>query len=723
MAKQKAVYAPGELAQVRSRLGNIDLNEAKRMTKILGGEVGYERTREQEAVRHKPQHVRHETVDVNIGNKPLRRVETEGPEEVRREARKKKVRKDDPADDPQIPVKSNYWDRIKIDKYCGQMEFEIKSSAQVLVSMLSILNEPPDYVSPVFVNKRMNDYYKRIELLVTSVRSLLPRNNLKRNEHVKKASPFAFSVLDTIRYWNIDQISNTLSRIQAHPRSAKTADFAEILRNIYKPLYILEQLDPETHIKGSFKLLYKVLYLENPTEAKGKYQDLIRNALVSYGIIRRDIRFQLYPLLLKLVSHCWLPYDVFFQERKNRLKHFLQVNERDRISPQAGNSSAGGEVPETGEEAVETAEAPKTAETMEAAEAPEEHAEEIQGVFDEGAMDEPLTEEERVKKQIRESEGRALERGLSSLEVLFPKAGWERISLYPDFYPYFFDVFHFKKGVELIAPTDPLQQVYVLVRIIEELFFGLRYAVFGVIMGPDGSPERIDEPINRIINNWQKLTETGFDKEYLPRLGEYCRLLENTAESRTSNFAKRLLNELHWIKRLYFLPYYRFESIMPPPFQKSSVEAMYPEVRSLRRYLTAVAAGIEQGNKRGGAENRSPCDGIDNPWDSYVFQVPNPLSRRLDALLPPKKRNNASLIFFTLAVTVTLDHLLNNENSWAYGERTGFLFRSENGEGIRPLFGVDTKIDADMLFKQAVKKRQAAAAREEEERRSAEINV
>ncbi|MDR1143416.1 MAG: hypothetical protein LBK77_04240 [Spirochaetaceae bacterium] len=716
MAKQKAVYAPGELDKVRNRLGNIDQNEAKRMTRILGGEVGYERTREQEAVKHKPQHVRHETVDVNIGNKPLRRVETagfDGPETARRETRKKKVRKDDPSDNPQVPVKSSYWDRVKIDKYCGQMEFEIKSSAQVLVSMLSILNEPPDYVSPVFVNKRMNDYYKRVELLVASVRSLLPRNNLKRNERFKKASPFAFSILDTIRYWNIDQISNTLSRIQAHPRSAKTADFAEILRNIYKPLYILEQLDPETHIKGSFKLLYKILYLENPTEAKGKYQDLIRNALVSYGIIRRDIRFQLYPLLLKLVSHCWLPYDVFFQERKNRLKHFLQVNERDRINPQAGNASAGEQVPDP---------AGETAETAEATEAAEEPSE-TQEVFDESVMDEPMTEEERVKKQIRESEGKALERGLSSLEVLFPKAGWERISLYPDLYPYFFDVFHFKKGVELIAPTDPLQQVYVLVRIIEELFFGLRYAVFGVIMGPDGSPERIDEPINRIINNWQKLTETGFDKEYLPRLGEYCRLLENTAESRTSSFAKRLLNELCWIKRLYFLPYYRFESIMPPPFQKNSVEALYPEVRSLRRYLTAVAAGIEQGNKRGGAGNRSPCDGIDNPWDSYVFQVPNPLSRRLDALLSPKKRNNASLIFFTLAVTVTLDHLLNNETSWAYGERMGFLFRSENGEGIRPLFGVDTKIDTETLFKQVLKKRQAAADREEEERRAAEINV
>jgi hypothetical protein len=596
-----------------------------------------------------------------------------------------------------------------MDKYCGQMEFEIKSSAQVLVSMLAILHDPPDYVSSAFVNRRMNDYYKRIELLVASVRSLLPRNNLRRNERLKKASPFAFTIMDTIRYWNIDQLSSNLSRIQAHPRSAKTVDFTEILRDVYKPLYILEQLDPETHIKGSFKLLYKILYLENPTEAKGKYQELIRNALLSYGIIRRDIRYQLYPLLMKLLSHCWIPYELFFQERKNRIRAFLQVSERNRISPQMENAASVEEAEEIAEEAEEVKEA-------------EEHPE-TQEVFDESTMDEPLTEEERVKKQVRESESKALERGLATLETLFPKAGWERITLHPDLFPYFSDVFHLKKGVELIAPTDPMQQIYLLTRILEEFFFGLRYTAFGVIMGPDGNPERVDEAMNRIINDWQKIIEASFDKEYLPRLDEYCRLLENTAESRTSNYAKRLLNELHWAKRLYFLPYYKFESIMPPPFQKNAITALYPEVRSLRRYLTAIAAGIEQGNKRGGADNHSPCDGIDNPWDAYVFQVPNPLSKRLDMLLAPKKRNNASLIYFTLAITVVLDHLLNDENSWAYGDRAGFLFRSENGEGARPLFGVETKVDSEQLFKQAVKKRQIAAAQAEAERKASEINV
>jgi hypothetical protein len=52
-----------------------------------------------------------------------------------------------------------------------------------------------------------------------------------------------------------------------------------------------------------------------------------------------------------------------------------------------------------------------------------------------------------------------------------------------------------------------------------------------------------------------------------------------------------------------------------------------------------------------------------------------------------------------------LDYLVNNENSWAYMERPGPLFRSIRNEGISPLFGVDEKLDADQIFKDSLKKK------------------
>jgi hypothetical protein len=215
----------------------------------------------------------------------------------------------------------------------------------------------------------------------------------------------------------------------------------------------------------------------------------------------------------------------------------------------------------------------------------------------------------------------------------------------------------------------------------------------------------IEAMITPNLNIWNYYTETSFEKEYLPRLSEYCRLLENPAESNTSDYAKRLFNDLHWTKRLYFLPYYKFVSAFPPPFQKGDITALYPEIRTLRRALMLAAGGIEKGNRQGGAAQRALCEGIENPWDPYVFQVPNPVSKRLDALLGEKQKNNASLIFFTLAAAIVLDYLVNNENSWAYNDQPGPLFRSIDDAGITPVRGVDIEIDTDAIFNETAKMR------------------
>ena len=689
MAKEnKAVYSPGELSRVRNKLGDLDETEAKRMADVLGGQVGYERTEEQEKARHKPK-VRHERVDVKIGSQPRhsrhRAVEPAQDDQTAHEhtGRKSKHRKPgDPADDPSVFLKTGYWDRVKMDKFAGQNQFDIKSSGQVLFSILSVFGEIPDYVNPSFITKRMMEYYKQLEILVVATRSMFPRNNPRRNERVKKTAPLVFAILDTIRYWNIEKISAELGRLQARPKSIRVEDCADILRLIYKPLFILEKLDIDAHIRAAFKVLYKILYIENPMDAQNKYQDLIRAALTAFSDIRRDIRYLLYPLLMKSVSAKWLSYERFFDERRNRIMAFLKVTESEQIDPAEINALVRAD-PET-----------DIAAEVEAI-TPEDEAEEKEE-----------TPEELAKRTAAEGEKKALERGLQTMEVLFPNAGWDRMSTYPDLYPYFVDTFDLRRGFVNIAPTDPLQQIFILMRIIEEFFYGLRFVSFGTISWSEGSPEDIGEHFTELINNWHYYTEYSFEKIYLPRLSEYVRLVEGSPEEWNSPYTKKVISDLHWTKRLYYLPYYKFESLAPPPFQKKDITPIYPEIKRLRRYLAAVGAGIDSGNRAGGADKLAHCNGINNPWEPYVFQVPNPLSQRMDALLTPKTKTNASLVFFTLAAATVLDYLVNNENSWAYGNRPGPLFRSVGGEGVTPLTGIDTRIDAEAIFKASLKKRQ-----------------
>ncbi|MDR0320691.1 MAG: hypothetical protein LBI28_04240 [Treponema sp.] len=697
MAKGNAIYAPGELSRVRDKLGVTDDAEAKRMAELLGGEVGTER----EIV---PTSQKGGKDDTSFGKSKRRRIDLAGDEDEGGKS-KGKQRGPYPGDDPTVPVKLNYSERVKIDQYAGQVIFEIKTALQVLISIFSFFREPVDYVSPRFVIVRMNEYFNKIERLVNAARSLFPKSNKKRDNQLRRVSPFVYKLFDTIRSWDIETLAKNIASLQAHPRSVKVTDFAEVLRDIYKPLYIIEDLNIE-NIKTAFKLIYKLLYIESPMDAKEKYQEVIRNIIASIADIRRNVQFGLYPLLMKLISNRFIIYERFFIERRRRYMAFLNVTEAHQLnsldlSPQQidsidvetiqkdtageeegeGEGEAGGEKPKEGDGT-----------------ATEEKVEE------DGS--DPKVAARRAKEDSEKAEYKSMEQGLTALEVLFPKAGWDKLDEFPDLYPYFSKMYGMRHGYELIAPSDPLQQVSVLLHILDDLFIGLRYVNFGIVAGPDGNYIKVSDEIGHALNNWRSFIEDSFSRDYLPRLTEYCRMLENSRDSRSTSYAKKNINELHWIKRLYFLPYYKFESIGPPPFPKQDIIPIYTEIRKLRRNLTQIALGIEQGVHAGGAAAKAACNGISNPWVAYNFQVPNPISKRLDLLLPPEKRINATLVFFSLSVVTVADYLVNNENSWAYsyGNRPGPLFRSIKDEGIIPLFGVDDQVDTDKLFKDSLKK-------------------
>jgi hypothetical protein len=699
MENKKGIYAPGELSRVREKLGVTDILEAKKMAEVLGGEVGTEREPELDLSKVKKPFRRGEggKSSKEGKNKRGRKVDVAPEENTGSRFNKPKLTGPYPGDDPTVPARLSYGERVKIDQYAGQVVFEIKSSMQVLRSIFSFFKEPVDLVNPRFVTKRMNEYYHKVERLVTSTRNLFPQNNAKRNNQLKRASIFVYKVIDVLRTWDIEHLATNIAELQAHPRAVKVTDFAEVLRGIFKPLFILDDLNIE-NLKSAFKLVYKILYIESPMDAKEKYQEMIRNIIIYIADVRRTVQFGLYPLLMKLISNRFIVYERFFIERRRRYMAFLNVNESKQLnasdlSPQQIEDL---DVETLQKNLSDVDDGPKE-ETPAAAEEDDIPLED---------PNDPKVIERKAKEEAEKAERKAVDQGKAALETLFPKAGWERLDEYPDLYPYFANVYSLRGGYELIAPKDPMQQVAVIMNILDDFFIGLRYINFGIVTGPDGTQVRVIEELNDILNNWRRYIEDSFSKDYLPRLTEYCRLLENSEDSRTSPFARKTMNELHWIKRLYFLPYYKFESMGPPPFPKTDIIPVYSIIRKIRKILTAVAMGIEQGIRSGGSAAKVPCNGINNPWEKYNFQIPNPVSKRMDLRLSPDKRINATLVFFTLSSVTILDNIINNENSWAYKDRPGPLFRSVREEGISPVFGVNEKMDADKIFNDALKEAQ-----------------
>ncbi|MCL1994342.1 MAG: hypothetical protein FWG66_15470 [Spirochaetes bacterium] len=693
--KPKAVYAPGELDRVRGNLGSLDLDEAKRIAQRLGGEVGVERTPEpaKKAPAPAPRARPGGAAGSGRGGREKASQKNEG------------KKKNDPGDDPSKPLKLGYFERVKMDRQAGMLDFEVKNGFQVLVSMFSFFSPPPDYINPRFITRNMKAHYAKLEKLVLATKTLLPKNNARRSARLKRVSPFAFRVLDTLSNWNIGAIEKDLARFQANPHRVSASDFSAIVTLFYKPLFLMELLDADSHIKESLKVLFKILQLESPMDAKEKYEPAIRDVILSFVEIRKDVHYALYPILMKLISDRFIPYDTFFSERRGRFIAFLNLTAQDQIEPEDLSS-----LPEIVSDD-EDAEADAEAEAAEGEEGAEGNVT-AGGDEDDLAGKDPNDPEVIKRKAEREAdraERKALEHSLATLEVLFPMAGWSKLDEFPDLYPYFADVYNLRRGFELIAPTDPMQQVSVLMHILEDIFFGLRYVKFNSVLDAgDAAVAKAEIKIGEVINHWRRYIDNSFYKDYLPRLLEYCRALEHSSGSRTSPFVRKIHDEIHWLKRLYFLPYYKFESIGPPPFKKQDVTTIYSEIRLVRKYLTSVAAGIEQGMRNGGAEAKAVCEGIGNPWERYVFEVPNPVSKRLGALLSPAKRNNANLVFFTLAAVTTLDYIVNNEKSWSYEkERPGPLFRSIRDEGTMPQFGVDEKLNADQIFKDVLKEKMA----------------
>ncbi|MCX7949389.1 MAG: hypothetical protein N2509_04680 [Treponemataceae bacterium] len=715
MAKRPpAIYEPGELDRIRQKLGPLDPEEARQLAQKLGGEVGVEKT----YVPHREQthrKGREETVSVSVkGSAPRHRVEViEQEDETKGRRKNKKAPSSASEDDPTKTFHLSYRERVKMDRWASDVTFEIKSPIQVLFSILSVFKDPPDLVYHRFVTERMNEYYGKLEALVTAVRSLLPRNNVHRNETFRLRYPFAYQVMDTLRYWNIELITSELGRLQAHPRTVQVSDFSDILKAFYRPIILLEQLDIEHHIKPLFKILYTFLYQENPQEAQQKHQAMIRKALVNYPLVMKNIRYLLYPLLMKLLSDRWFDYDDFFKWRKNRIYHFLQIKESDRLSPPEPED-LGPREPK--EKETESSPAPEKEEDI----PPliQEPVETLQSTESSQGTAEPPSPQETAGGSAEHGAApvaavlsRAVQKGLDTLGHLFPGIPWQRLAEYPDLYPYFSRVFDFRRGYELMGGVHPMLHIAVLMHILEELFYGLRYVRFGIINTEHTDPARIDDTISRIITNWHEYIERILEKDYLHRLDEYNEALTTASDSRSSSFTKRLLLEINWIKRLYFLPYHTFDSFGPPPFNRNEITPIYSDVHSLKKILTLVAADIEEAIKKGGAEKQVTCSTLDNPWEPYVFQIPNPLSVRLDALLggkKSKKKTNAALIFFTIAVVTVLDHIMNNQQSWAYSEKAAGPLRSaeeEFSEGLSTL----ASPDPETIFKESLKNRGSPA--------------
>jgi hypothetical protein len=669
----KLTYGEEELRQTRARLTVKDEEDAKFMMKVLGGEVGDIRPDTEESKRRSDKKQPYEK------QAPLRRVETVADEEAETSAGVQLAL---------FPVeKLTYRERVKMDAQESESEFKIKTWFQVFRSRFSFFKPPPDVINKVFVTTKMDEYFLPLKRLVNMVRLAFPRNNADRNKKLKQDFPFAFSILDLIRYWDVERISSSLSNLQSRPRSVVVSDFRGIIRAFYRPLFILKLLDSEIHLVQAVEDLKTMLHSMPQSDTGTRIDQKTQNEIVTlYNEVNEDTRYRLYPLLMKFVSPTYLPYGVFFVECEERIQEFLGVTPEEIILPA------------------------KPVKAYQVDTAVKNNAEDE---FDDDALFSlPAGDKKEEVSGLSQNKPKAVQRGLDVLEQLFPEAGWDRLDMFPDIYHYFAKSFSLKRNEDIIDPANPMLQALILMRILEELFYGFRSISFNEV-GFD-LMEFLD-----IIDGWHKLIENGFERIYIPRLAEFAKLFYNPLEAKQKIYAMKVREELNWTARLFLFPMMKNDMFSQGLISKKDISPAFPKIRTLRQDFSIIAGEIEKTIQERNTFIHAHCSVINNPWEKYVFQVENPLSKRLDALLSKDHRTNVSLIYYTMSVLSVLDYFLISSDSWAYKTNSAKLFRSSDADGLVPEPPPERNIDADAIFKRHIErlKAQGAAKKEADEGR------
>ena len=397
-----------------------------------------------------------------------------------------------------------YRDRVEMDSFLEHPDFGIKSFWQVFISRFSFWKAPPDKVSAHFINKRLAEHCRVIEEFVTAVRLIFPRNNLARSERLRALSPFAYNVLNVIRHWNMTKIMSDYGRLKSRSKEIYMSDLREILRHIYRPIFILDLVDAEKHLQFVINKLFRVILEEGAGGAKGvQREETTRRFVFLFSSIKTGVRYYLYPLLMKLLCRRWCEYDIFFLRYQREILAFLALKESDRLIPPVIVGSED--------------------------EATDEHNAEggAGGAEDDGADNRAAggIDLEPVEAVMRE--------GLAVLTTIFPESGWEKPWEFPDMYQYYSHVFSYNVDVEHIDRQNIVMQILILSKILSDLFAGWRD------IDLDFNTQD-DTAFSNTLFSWHNTVETLINQHYLKMLVELFNYYSTASQFRQTEYGDNL---------------------------------------------------------------------------------------------------------------------------------------------------------------------------------------
>ncbi len=637
--RPKEKYQPGELRRVREKLGSLTKDEAKKMSEILGGEIGIEKTDQNINTRYQElqKKQRRKGEDKWLDYRPeknFHKIEYKGISRIR----------------------YSYLERIKLYILASHPDHGVKTVKQTLSSLLDIFSKQKNYLNPDLIRNSNYHFLRSIKTLVSSTRFI--SKNIKKKYLAREKNPFYWIIIDTICSWNIEGIQEEIYRLKQQSKNITLDSALPLLQLIYRPIIRLSKLNSKEDVAPAITYAYK-LSVEGLHKRDLQMDRLRKSYSLALGEINnvlQKIKYSLYPLLLMSVSSKAYDYKTMFKFKSHDILEFLELRTSDLVHRNNINQTA----------------------------SKEDRSEETETDLEKEIIDDH--DETDILEDI------SLHQGILFLNRLFPEAGWDSLNNNPDMYPYFKSVLNLPDEISLISPKDSLQQIVILLAVLKDMFYGFSNIEYGFFFDEKEMVIELGGIMKPLIKNWYLFIDDLILKNYLEPLYEYCRDLERNTDFPKTDYAKRIASDILWVKKKYICPNISLHlpKVLQPRISISTPK-MYREIDHLKSILERMVLEIY-------SRGDIAVETIRNSREESQFEIENLISGRIKLLLKGenKKLTNAELILCTYKVTSVLRHLVYTSGSGGDESRINGLFRTENIRGDKPIYSVSS---IDTFFK------------------------
>ena len=630
-----ADWAPGTLDRTRKAIGNIDEAEAEKMTKVLGGEIMYERTSNPSSSKKIKGTGRLMRQSASSVQKDVMNTQTQNSGKGRKHQEELIV----------IPVKVNSL----IDKLMMSDEYGIKPDYGLFNFIKYFQTNGHEQIISEFCTFTMKMHIENLQSFITVVKTLIQIAPASYKAKIANGTEPKFKFLRMVAGWTLQGIKLTYMDLLNLTQPYYVTDLIPYTRSVYRLLI-------QVYYYGEAKIpkLIKEIYADEaayPDAPKDKLSGLAKEAITQWLYIQNEIIKKMYPLLMRMCSNTFEEYPDFFKAKVADILKFVGLHKYDLLLQEKPKEPP----------------------------AEEKAKERKAAVPSKGVKDALVTT------------------GISLLNQLFPQAGFNDLENHPDLYPYFQPLYKFADGFNVISPENPLQVTVVLLRIIEDFFQGCRNIDF--INIKDASEKDEGDSILKVLDDWSAYRESVFERLYCSPLNDLVNQIYSQKDFEESQFGKKLITSLLWQTNYHFLPNFKFEQlILERPADESKYPPLFKRTDFVRKYLTSVVSQCDSLVKTHGDVTcvRNPWEhykfDIPNEISKRIDILLGAQNKSANT-----NANNANLLKYTLCIISVLDWWINNPESPAYMTSPRHIYRISAEDG-KPQFSVQERNDQNKLF-------------------------